>query len=244
MSGHCWWLKRNRRTSKFLRIRPDNVSLRREAVGRKTRKSKREIARRKEQERNSKAEKARKKKISMKKMYGKVRKKLYRYQFIVGLLGVLTVGMLAGCSGSESGVSSDEEVQGETEAAEVTETVETPTTGLDFESAKDGRVDFEVLQAENPEIFGWLYIPGTEIDQPLLQSATSDTYYQEHTADGKEGMRGALYIHDLVSQEFYKEKGIRLSDYKKKRIEAEHSARMKSDKEEVRQGRSDAGRDL
>lgn len=40
-------------------------------------------------------------------------------------------------------------------------------------------------------------------------------------------------IHDLVSQEFYKEKGIRLSDYKKKRIEAEHSARMKSDKEEV-----------
>lgn len=122
---------------------------------------------------------------------GNVRKRLHRYQLIAVLLGALVVGMLAGCGGSESSTSSDEEVQG---SAEVTETVEAPTTGLDFESAKDGRVDFEVLQAENPEIFGWLYIPGTEIDQPLLQSATSDTYYQEHTADGKEGMRGALYI--------------------------------------------------
>lgn len=128
----------------------------------------------------------------MKKMCdGNVRKEVHRYRFTEILLVVVVVGMLAGCGGSESGAFSDEEVQGATGEAEVTEV---PTTGLDFESAKDGRVDFEVLQAENPEIFGWLYIPGTEIDQPLLQSATSDTYYQEHTADGKEGMRGALYI--------------------------------------------------
>ncbi len=75
------------------------------------------------------------------------------------------------------------------EAAAETE----PQTGLAHETAADGHIDFEVLKAENPDIFAWLYVPGTDIDGPVLQSPVSDDYYITHTEDGKEGEAGAFY---------------------------------------------------
>lgn len=66
-------------------------------------------------------------------------------------------------------------------------------SGLVWETAADGHVDFDVLQKENPDIFAWLYVPGTGIDAPILQSPVSDDYYQSHRADGREGTEGALY---------------------------------------------------
>lgn len=111
---------------------------------------------------------------------------------LTGLLtATLAAGSLLGCASTADSAADGEDV---VQAEQAQEEQVQRTTGLDFESAKDGRVDFEVLQEENPEIFGWIYIPGTEIDYPLLQSTVSDTYYQDHTADGKEGARGALYI--------------------------------------------------
>lgn len=66
-------------------------------------------------------------------------------------------------------------------------------TGLANETAADGTVDFAALQAENPDIFAWLYVPGTDIDGPVLQSVESDTWYEEHGADGSENADGAFY---------------------------------------------------
>lgn len=71
---------------------------------------------------------------------------------------------------------------------------ENRTVGLGYETARDGSIDFTILQQENPEIWGWIYIPGTRIDAPLLQNASSDDYYRTHTADGQQGEEGALYI--------------------------------------------------
>ena len=110
---------------------------------------------------------------------------------------LLTMGILIGCSSSNTDSREDTagtEEQTSASTSESTPEAEENSTGLQFETAKDGRIDFTVLQEENPEIWGWLYIPGTDIDRPLLQSATSDTYYQKHTADGQEGEAGALYI--------------------------------------------------
>ncbi len=67
-------------------------------------------------------------------------------------------------------------------------------TGATYESAKDGEVDIASLQKENPDIFGWLYIPGTNIDHPVLQSTEADEYYESHNALGEEDDAGALYI--------------------------------------------------
>ncbi len=119
-------------------------------------------------------------------------------KMVSGCLSMLLVmGILIGCGSSNTDNGENTagtEEQTSVSASESTPEAEENRTGLQFETAKDGRIDFTVLQEENPEIWGWLYIPGTDIDRPLLQSATSDTYYQDHTADGQEGEAGALYI--------------------------------------------------
>ena len=114
---------------------------------------------------------------------------------ISGCLSMLLImGILIGCGSSNTDNREDTTGTEEQTPAGASEVEEENRTGLQFETAKDGRIDFTVLQEENPEIWGWLYIPGTDIDRPLLQSTTSDTYYQDHMADGQEGETGALYI--------------------------------------------------
>lgn len=52
--------------------------------------------------------------------------------------------------------------------------------------------DFRVLQAQNPDIYAWLYIPGTDINYPVCQS-TNDVYYLTHNTQGVLDANGALY---------------------------------------------------
>ena len=70
----------------------------------------------------------------------------------------------------------------------------TQTTGFAGESARDAQIDFSLLQADNPEIFGWLYIPDTTIDAPVLQSGQADDFYESHNAYGEADEGGAIYI--------------------------------------------------
>ena len=50
---------------------------------------------------------------------------------------------------------------------------------------KDLPPDFVSLQALNPDIIAWLYIPGTEINEPVLRREGDDNYYQTHSPDGR-----------------------------------------------------------
>lgn len=120
---------------------------------------------------------------------------------IVSIL--LILGAFSGCGSSNTDNREDTagtEEQTSESVSESTPEAEENRTGLQFETAKDGRIDFTVLQEENPEIWGWLYIPGTDIDRPFLQSATSDTYYQNHMADGQEGEAGAFISRFRIRQ--------------------------------------------
>ncbi|MCM1122138.1 MAG: class B sortase [Eubacterium sp.] len=62
------------------------------------------------------------------------------------------------------------------------------------ESAADAQVDFALLKEKNPDIFAWLYVPGTAIDCPVMQSEQSDTFYEDHNAYGEADDAGAAYI--------------------------------------------------
>lgn len=107
-------------------------------------------------------------------------------------------------SGAESGNLMDPTVEniGEDSAAADTmadgaadtEAGDASGSGINAESAQDARIDFAALQEENPEIFAWLYVPGTEIDVPVLQSMQGDDYYETHNASGEEDADGAVYI--------------------------------------------------
>ena len=53
--------------------------------------------------------------------------------------------------------------------------------------------DCASLQAQNPDIYGWLRIPGTEFDVPLVQRQGDDSFYLTHDSDGNESSAGAIF---------------------------------------------------
>lgn len=110
----------------------------------------------------------------------------------VGLILVYSLLSLCGCTQEQ------EPENIETREAETAGEAETNASGTDgnnlpSESAEDRKIDFEALQKQNPDIFAWLYIPGTGIDVPVLQSGIRDDFYEDHTLDGSESDAGAPY---------------------------------------------------
>ena len=64
-------------------------------------------------------------------------------------------------------------------------------------------MDFSELKGINSEVFAYINIPGTNIDYPILQSATEDdAYYLNHTIEKKEGLPGTIYTEKYNSKEF------------------------------------------
>lgn len=101
---------------------------------------------------------------------------------------VLAVGIFFSGCGDKSKIPEDEPGNISESATE-----EPQTTGLGNETAADTAVDIQALQKENPDVFGWLYVPGTEIDVPVLQSEEADDYYENHNAFGEISEEGAAY---------------------------------------------------
>lgn len=63
------------------------------------------------------------------------------------------------------------------------------------EAARAGEaIDFGKLQRANPDIFGWLSIPGTDVSEPLLAREGSDVYYLTHGSGGGKDDNGAVHI--------------------------------------------------
>lgn len=54
-------------------------------------------------------------------------------------------------------------------------------------------VDFEALWEQNGDIYAWLYVPGTDINEPLLQREWDDQYYVNHSSIGSMNESGALF---------------------------------------------------
>jgi sortase B len=64
-------------------------------------------------------------------------------------------------------------------------------------------LDWAAMQAEYSDIYAWIYIPGTSVDYPVLQSSADDPdYYLKHNLDGSPGYPGAIYTQPVNSQDF------------------------------------------
>ena len=88
-------------------------------------------------------------------------------------------------TGTDSAAGADETAQATGSTA-----YETDVQAADFYLSP---VDFDALQAINPEIYAWIYIPGTDINYPVLQSTTDDEWYLTHNADGETDSAGAIF---------------------------------------------------
>lgn len=54
-------------------------------------------------------------------------------------------------------------------------------------------IDFETLWKQNPDTIGWLRIPGTRIDYPIVQDENNETYLKTDF-NGQASVYGAIYL--------------------------------------------------
>ena len=62
-------------------------------------------------------------------------------------------------------------------------------------------VDFEALWEINPDVVGWLYIEGTQVNYPILQGVDNDQYLYR-MIDGKWNSAGSLFLEAGLMPDF------------------------------------------
>ena len=63
-------------------------------------------------------------------------------------------------------------------------------------------LDWDAIREENADIYAWIYIPGTQVDYPVLQHPTEDDYYLDRNLDGSSGYPGCIYTQTINGKEF------------------------------------------
>lgn len=116
------------------------------------------------------------------------------------VLIILLCGVAAGC-----GYLIWQQHELDRAAEEIKNTPE-PIMEQPVDDAPDNRVenpiDFTSRKQENPDIYSWIYIPHTDVNLPVLQSATNDFLYLDHNKDGEYAVEGAIYTEMANSTDF------------------------------------------
>lgn len=64
-------------------------------------------------------------------------------------------------------------------------------------------LDFEDLQSNtNEDIYAWIYVPGTNIDDPVVQHPTDDAHYLNYNLDGSYGYPGGVFTESCNNKDF------------------------------------------
>lgn len=69
-------------------------------------------------------------------------------------------------------------------------------------SDKENTIDFEYLWTINEDIYAWITVWGTDIDYPVLQHPTNDSFYLNHNADGSYGYPACIYTEKINAKDF------------------------------------------
>lgn len=124
------------------------------------------------------------------------------------LYGALVLACLACIAGFVLYLIDDEADQSQRQYESVAEKVVVPQIVIpDFLPAGEKAalpVNFEELQAINPEIYAWIQIPDTKVDYPILQHEGEDqSYYLTRDMYGEEAKAGSIYTEYYNKKDFY-----------------------------------------
>ena len=83
----------------------------------------------------------------------------------------------------------------------------TPTEAVDVLTARgitipEKNINWEELRNENEHIYAWIYIPGTNVDYPIVQHPDEKSYYLDHNYDHSEGYPGCIYVQNVNSKDW------------------------------------------
>lgn len=139
------------------------------------------------------------------------------------LVGAVICLAVVGC-----GKANSDKVEGELDKLAQDTTVQTPTSEPDTSASEstepeeptlmekdllfleeqgipvpDKTVDIAKLKMEtNSDIYAWIYVPDTQIDYPVLQHPTDNTYYLNYNIDGSKGYPGCIYTENHNAKDF------------------------------------------
>lgn len=117
-----------------------------------------------------------------------------RLLFLAGIL--LAIGTLAFSAWKLRGIYGEYQ-EGEDTYEELASFVEEPENKpepdkTDIEPDGYLQIDFEGLQAVNPDVIGWIDIPGLSISYPVVQG-TDNAYYLHHLFTGEYNSSGSIF---------------------------------------------------
>lgn len=63
-------------------------------------------------------------------------------------------------------------------------------------------IDFGPIWEINEDVYAWIDIPDTDISYPVVQHPTDDSYYLDHTIEGKARYPGSIYTESWNAKDF------------------------------------------
>ncbi len=76
------------------------------------------------------------------------------------------------------------------------------TTQEKTEKLAENPVDIPELSAENPDIYSWIYIPNTNVNYPVAQSAEDDNFYLDHNIYKSYSFPGTIYSQSCNKKDY------------------------------------------
>lgn len=83
-----------------------------------------------------------------------------------------------------------------------TETAQETDQRLNGIEIPQKQLDWDALHEECEDIYAWIYVPDTDVDYPVLQHPTDDSYYLNYNMDGSKGFPGCIYTEKITSKDF------------------------------------------
>ena len=97
------------------------------------------------------------------------------------------------------------EAAAESSSAETTAAAESTAAAAPVQDPDAERViDFAALKAKNPDVVGWIYVPGTVVNYPILHREADNEYYLRRDIDGREGSYDGVFLDGDDTAEFSK----------------------------------------
>jgi sortase B len=121
-----------------------------------------------------------------------------RRNVLMGMLAAAVVisGMLLLLEQIESARKREEQERLAKLASQPAETlvIEPETAPEETEAEYISPIDFEALWEINPDVVGWITIPDTQINYPILYDPEDNQKYLHTDMDGKESVYGSIYL--------------------------------------------------
>lgn len=75
-------------------------------------------------------------------------------------------------------------------------------TSQQIDLSADLPVNIAEIQKEMPDVYGWIEIPGTKVNYPVVQREDDNLYYLNRTPEGSSNIEGSIFSEDYNRRDF------------------------------------------